>query len=1060
MVRYWLLILALGLIYFPLIGQNKNVIWAIGERDGSGNEFALSPNGYDRFIESGFGSDNHVWVAGYHSDGDFPYVLAGPYAEWAGCSYWAGWALNRLPVYFYLSGVQTETEYTLEISLLDVSADAGIMFRAEVNDTFLDTPLTPGKGAQSLSGDLSQSVPVSFVCKVPGKALKNGLNRIVFQLFRGKYVLFDAIRFLGPSETLLHQPVSGLLLSARPSGYELRADDKSESVLLLDVRNLDTVQCLNITVGRRHFTKTAEKGHTVYELRIPAVRKTTQMPVKVKVGKQLVYNNRLSVMPARGMASIDYVDQFAGSSGSRWMIGPGPWMPFGMVKIMPDNEDQRWKAGYEYQIENIMGFSHIHEWTMAGLLTMPVTGDLKIQPGPDTDPDRGYRSRIDKKSEQAHIGYYGVELTDYDIRAELTATTRASMQRYTFPASDSARVMVDLFFPSEYQWSLKDASVRRVSDTEIEGWAHSFCNSTGYSGDQDYTLHFVMQFSKPFDSMGGWIRERIFRHIPAIDRKMNPSVKDGEDIGDTGVFLNFHTAKDEMVTVRTGISLVSIDNARTNLQKEIVKPFAWDFSTVVDNQRRKWQQLFERVQIETDDYLLKRKFYTNLYRSISPRTIWNDINGEWVDMDEKVQKISDPQRNVYGSDAYWGMHWNLNPFYNMFYPEFMSNWIYTFSEMYRIGGWLPIGNPGMEYFRVMVGAPAVPMIVSAWQHGIRDFDTIAMYKAIRHELTANPEYYPGGGQVGNEDYPDYITKGYVPYYRGARPNPSMHSYVSNTMEYAFHDYAAWQYFKALGKKQDVDIFMQRSENWRNMFDQESGFTRPRWENGEFMTPFDPFHAPGFCEGSSWQFTWYVPQNVPGLVEAMGENRFIERLNWGLSQSEKVYFNAMGDNMSKYPINHGNETNMQSSYLFNFTRQPWLTQKWTRAIQEKYYGTMGPRDAYPGDEDQGQMSAWYVLSSIGFFEMDGGCAVDPMVTIGSPRFHKVTIQLSPRYYGAKELVVEAHHASRENCYIQSLKFNGREIHSPFLSWNELKQGGHLEMEMGNTPNPEWWMSRAN
>lgn len=1055
MIRYCFLAVVFWLICSSVVGQNPKVIWNIGQVDASGHEFALAPDGYARFIESGFGSDNHVWVAGYHSDRDFPYVLAGPYAEWAGCSYWAGWSLSRLPVYFYLSGVLSEVDYCLEINLLDVSADAGMMFRAEVNDTFLDTPLHPGKDSESLSGDLSQSSPVSFVCKVPGRLLKNGLNKVVFQLFRGRFVLFDAIRFLGPTGTVLKQPVSGLLVSARPADYEQKTDAKSESVLLLDVRNLDSTQCLDISAGRKHFMKTVEKGHTVFELGIPAMRKNTLVPVTVKLGKRLIYEDHVTIKPAQTIASVDYVDQFAGSSGSRWMIGPGPWMPFGMVKIMPDNEDQRWKAGYEYQIENIMGFSHIHEWTMAGLLTMPVTGDLKVQPGPDSDPDQGYRSRIDKKSEQARIGYYGVRLTDYDIKAELTATTRASLQRYTFPASDSARVMVDLFFPSEYQWVLKDAVVRKVSDTEIEGWAHSFCNSTGYSGDQDYTLHFVMQFSKPFESMGGWIREAIFRHIPGIDRVMSPKVQEGEDIGDVGVFLNFHTVKDEVISVRTGISLVSIANARMNLEEEIIKPFAWDFQAVVENQRDVWEQLFGRVRIETDDYLLKRKFYTNLYRSISPRTIWNDINGEWVDMDEKIQKITEPYRNVYGSDAYWGMHWNLNPFYNMLYPEFISNWVYTFSQMYRIGGWLPIGNPGMEYFRVMVGAPAIPMIASAWQHGIRDFDSVTMYEAIRHELTANPEYYPGGGQVGNEDYPDYIVKGYVPYYRGSRPNPSMHSYVSNTLEYAFQDYAAAQYFKALSKREDMDIFLQRSENWRNMFDQESGFTRPRWENGEFISPFDPFHAPGFCEGSSWQFTWYVPQNVYGLVETMGEKRFIERLDWGLTQSEKVYFNAMGDNMSKYPINHGNETNMQSSFLFNYTSHPWLTQKWTRAIQEKYYGTMGPRDAYPGDEDQGQMSAWYVLSSIGFFEMDGGCAVDPLVTIGSPRFDRVTIQLSPHYYGAKELVVETRHVSRDNCYIQSLKFNGKEIHTPFIRWNELKQGGHLEIEMGNIPNQEWW-----
>lgn len=1036
-------------------GQGQKEIWHIGNADGSNKEFALAPDGYSGFIESGFGNDSHIWVVGIHGDRDFPYVLAGPYAEWAGYSYWAGRSLSRLPVFFNLSQVAADREFQLEIDLLDVSADKDMVFRAEVNGTFFDMSLKTGRSSAALHGDVRQVSPFSFVYKVPGALLKNGLNKVVFQLLDGQHVLFDAIRFSGPEATRLDVPVSGLLTDARFAGYEQRENGKVVSTVLLDVYNIGDLRDLKITLGKKCLVRRCEKGHTVFELNIPAVRKNTLLPVRVETEGKIVGQTRIGCFPAPEVTPADYVDQFAGSSGSRWMIGPGPWMPFGMVKIMPDNEDQRWKAGYEYQIENITGFSHIHEWTMAGLLTMPVNGALKIQPGSEKYPDEGYRSRIDKKSEVARIGYYGVQLTDYDIKAELTATTRASMQRYTFPDSDSARILVDLFFPAEYAWALKDAFVKKVSDTEIEGWAHSFCNSTGYSGDQDYTLHFVMQFDRPFYEMGGWIRDQVYRRIGQLSRGQCPEVSAGEDIGDTGVFLHFRTKAGEAVTVRTGISLVSVENARLNLNEEIGRPFGWDFDAIVAHQKEVWNELFGRIQIQTDDYLVKKKFYTNLYRSISPRNTWNDVNGEWVDMDEKIQKISRQGRHIYGSDAYWGMHWDLNPFYNLFYPEFMSNWIHTFEEMYRIGGWLPVGNPGMEYFRVMVGSPAVPMIVSAYQHGIRDFDTLAMYEAIRHELTAAPRFYPGGGQVGNEDYPDYLTKGYVPYYRGARPNPDMPSYVSNTMEYAFQDYTAAQYFKALKKTEDYPVFMKRSENWRNLFDSQAGFIRPRWENGEFVTPFDSLHASGFCEGSSWQFTWYVPQNVRGLVEAVGEKRFIDRLDWGFKQSEKVYFNALGDNMARYPINHGNETSMQVAYLFNYTHAPWLTQKWSRAIQEKYYGTMGPRDAYPGDEDQGQMSAWYVLSSIGLFEMDGGCAENPLIGLGSPRFEKVVIRLSDQYYGGKVLEIHARDASRENCYIQSVTLNGKEIHTPFLSWSELKEGGSLNIEMGNVPNKAWW-----
>ena len=257
--------------------------------------------------------------------------------------------------------------------------------------------------------------------------------------------------------------------------------------------------------------------------------------------------------------------------------------------------------------------------------------------------------------------------------------------------------------------------------------------------------------------------------------------------------------------------------------------------------------------------------------------------------------------------------------------------------------------------------------------------------------------YPGGGQVGNESYPDYITKGYVPLYDDAWDwnSPHYQSYVSNTMEYSYQDYCAAQYFDALNKKDDFNTFMKRSDNWKNIFDPSTGYVRPRRPNGEWIENTNPYHAPGFCEGSAWQFTWYVPHDVKSLINLIGERQFIDRLNAGFATSEKVSFNALGDNMGAYPINHGNETNMQAAYLFSYTSEPWHTQKWARAIQEKYYG-MGPRDAYPGDEDQGQMSSWYILSSIGLFQMDGGCSKDPVWLLGSPRFDRVEILLDNTY----------------------------------------------------------------
>ena len=287
-----------------------------------------------------------------------------------------------------------------------------------------------------------------------------------------------------------------------------------------------------------------EEGHSILTFEFPAVSKKKVSKVQVFIDGKLKFSEAITKRTFTSLVKpSDYVNQFMGTSGSRWMIAPGPWMPMGMVKIAPDNEDSRWKAGYDYQIENVMGFSHIHEWTMAGLLMMPTNGTLRIQPGPENNPDLGYRSRIDKQTEKAAIGIYKTNLIDYDIQVELTATTRASMQRYTFPEEKENRVLIDLHFPSEYLWELRDAQITKVSDTEIEGFAVSHCSSTGYAGEQDYTLNFVIQFDQPLESMGGWVLDRIIEKTDKISKKSyepgwSHYLKDFI-IKDAGAFVNF-----------------------------------------------------------------------------------------------------------------------------------------------------------------------------------------------------------------------------------------------------------------------------------------------------------------------------------------------------------------------------------------------------------------------------------------------------------------------------------------------------------------------------------------
>jgi len=327
-----------------------------------------------------------------------------------------------------------------------------------------------------------------------------------------------------------------------------------------------------------------------------------------------------------------------------------------------------------------------------------------------------------------------------------------------------------------------------------------------------------------------------------------------------------------------------------------------------------------------------------------------------------------------------------------------------------------------------------------------DFNLTEAYEAMYHVQTTAPDKsHSGGSRVGNESLVSYMKYGYVPLH-----DPVYQSYVSNTLEYAFDDWCLAQAAKELHKEADYKILMERSENWRHIFDSESGFMRPRNADGSWHEPFSPYHTPGFVEGNAWQYSWFVPHNMKGLVEAIGQERFIARLDSAMNLSQKVNFNALGDQFTQYPINHGNQPNMQSCYLFNYAGAPWLTQKWARAIQEKYYGT-GPRDAYPGDEDQGQMSAWYVMSSIGLFQMDGGASIEPYYELGSPRFEKINIHLDSNYYGGKTFVIEAKNASRENKYIQSVILNGKEIDSYRIPQKEIIKGGKMIIEMGSSPN---------
>jgi predicted alpha-1,2-mannosidase len=742
--------------------------------------------------------------------------------------------------------------------------------------------------------------------------------------------------------------------------------------------------------------------------------------------------------------NIDYVDPLLGSEDSRWIMFPGPSLPFGMVKLSPDNQELGWKAGYDYSIDNIAGFSHIHSWTMAGILTMPTTGPLKTIPGTEKNPERGYRSHFDHATELASPGYYSVELDDYDIRAELTTTMRTGFQRYTFPENDSARILVDLLIPSEYGFEIFYTNINKVSDYELEGV--SYQQSLRKANYNEYIVHFVMRFDKPFKSFNGWVKEEIYRNVE--------QVSSGFGHKDVGAFVEFETEEGEQVQVQTGISLVSVEQARLNLETEL-DPYDWDFDAVRRDAEDTWEALLEKIQVEGGTEADRTKFYTNLYRAYVGRTTWNDVNGKYVDMYEKVQQLPEGTPAIYGSDGFWITIWNLNQLWPLITPGVTSNWVKSFLEIYDRGGWLPKGPTGIEYSGIMVASHQIAFITGAYMKGIRDFDTDKAWEAV-HKLQTVPGYpHKGGGIVGNRNLEEYMKFGYVPEEYGP---------VSNTMEYAYDDWTVGQFAKALGKEKEYKIFTKRAFNYENVFDPSVGYVRRKYENGDWYKDFDPFGqvtflGPGYVEGNAWQFTYFVPHDLRGLINLLGVEEFNNRLEKGFTVSSEHNFNSehLGSNsldgMGILPVNHGNQPNMQAAWLFNYSGKPWLTQKWTREIMDRYYGT-GPQDGWLGDEDQGQMGAWFVMSAMGLFQMDGGASLKPVYEIGSPLFEKVTIKLDTAYFPGKEFVIEAKGTSSENRYIQSAKLNGKKLDQPWFYHETLVSGGTLELKMGDQPNKKW------
>ncbi len=1026
--------------------QENAVLWQIGEADNSSAEFALAPDGYKQFLDNDFGWEDRYFLIGTSNvKTDWPYVLPGPSDQWGGTWGTSGWRSHKLTVLFGIEKLPSKGNWKLVVDIQDCNFADLPVFKVSINGKSWKYKIPKGSGKNAVEGELADSSQYLIEIPLPSGLIKKGGNEVVFTTLEGSWLLFDQIRLEGPGNAKITENNRAFLRNITAANYETETENGTFQPLLVDVEHLSGMPELKVVLDNENiFSETLDTGRYIFEAPMPAVTSSLKSKYEIWIDGTKIQSGKIERSPQKLITPAGYADTKIGSAHSRWMIAPGPWMPFSMVKLAPDNQNGGWQAGYDPIFETIGGFSHIHEWTMSGLSMMPTNGPLQTQVGDEKDPDSGYRSRLNKETEEAPIGYYKAELTDYGITAELTATTRGGFQRYTFPKDkNGSRVLIDLQSPAEYGYQLEEVLIKKVSDTRVEGFSKQLSPDTWSGGiSQEYIVHFVAEFDQPISNFGVWSEKGIQDKTEILQLK---------NCKDAGAFIEFDTSENNIVQVRTAISYVSIENASENLETEISKPLGWDFDAVRQNNVNAWNELFRRVKITSNNQREKIRFYTNMYRALCSRNTFSDVNGEWVDADEKVRKLADPSSPALGCDAFWNTFWNLNQFWNLVTPEWSNRWVNSQLAMYDAGGWLAKGPAGMEYIPVMVAEHEIPLIVGAYQMGIRDFNAEKAFEAVK-KMQTTPAQKVGGGFAGNRDLVPYLKYHYVPYDKGR---------FSNSLEYCYDDWTVSQFAKILGKDNDYQEFKKRGEYWRNVIDPETGYARMKDSKGKWMADFDPYKSGAnhhYVEGNAWQLTFFVPQDIPALAEAIGKDRFVERLNWGFTESNSTRFNGKNDQYWNYPVIQGNQQSMHFAFLFNWVGKPWLTQKWSRAIIDRYYG-YGLANAYLGDEDQGQMSAWFIMASLGLFQTDGGCRVDPIYEIGSPLYRKVEINLGNRFGRGEKFVIEAQNSSRRNKYVQAATLNGKPLESCIFPASELLKGGSLVLEMGSEPNKKWGINNG-
>jgi predicted alpha-1,2-mannosidase len=744
----------------------------------------------------------------------------------------------------------------------------------------------------------------------------------------------------------------------------------------------------------------------------------------------------------KGKSPFDYVNPFVGTQEMGHTF-PGACVPFGMVQLSPDTDTipyanngvynknvYRYCAGYQYTDKTIVGFSHTHlsgtgHSDLGDFLIMPTVGKLKLNPGTADKPRSGYRSRFSHDTEKAEPGYYSVLLKDYNILAELTASPRVGFHQYTFPKTDSAHIILDLTHGIyNYEGKVIWSYVRVENDTLItgyritRGWAR-----TNY-------LYFAMSFSKPFKNYGSKNDEKLV--YKGFWRKFNQEDNFPEMAGKSlKAFFDFSTSDKETIKIKFALSAVSTEGAIKNLNAEIPH---WNFTQARNEARTSWEKELNKITITASDDM-KSNFYTSMYHAFISPVQYMDVDGNYRGLDYNIHKAEGFTN--YTTFSLWDTYRALFPLYTILQPKRDADMVNSMLAHYSqsVHKLLPIWSHFGNENWCMIGYHSVSVITDAYMKGIRGFDA---EKAL--EACVNSAKHKSYDNIG-----DYMKYGYVPF-------ESNSVGASMTLEYAYDDWCIATMAKAMGKTEIEKEFSQRAMNYLNLSDKSSGFIRAKMKDGTWKSPMDPMetNGEGFIEGNAWNYSFYIPQDPNSLISLSGNKaKFINHLDSLFTMDMPDKYFAETEDITREGILgsyvHGNEPSHHVAYLYNWAGAPWKTQAQIHRIVDKMY--LNKPDGLCGNDDCGQMSAWYIFSTIGFYPV---CPGTNQYVIGSPCVEEASLNLD----NGKTFKVKALNLNKDNIYIQSVLLNGKPWNKTFIMHQDIMDGGEMIFKMGAKPNKKW------